>query len=92
MTSVRPKYVLFGTIGLMLLFVLWNNERFLLDAKAPEWAHLKSRWRGEHLDGDSYAYAVQCARISLGLDTSWIESPDRNFLALVMLSTSVFSK
>jgi hypothetical protein len=26
--GTKPKYVLFAVLGLMTLFVLWNNERF----------------------------------------------------------------
>jgi hypothetical protein len=45
MKLIFPKYVLFGAFGLMLLFVLWNNERFFLDPQAPEWAHYDPiRW------------------------------------------------
>lgn len=40
-----PKYVLFAALGLMTLFVLWNNERFFLNPQAPEWAHYNPiRW------------------------------------------------
>jgi uncharacterized membrane protein len=40
-----PKYALFALLGVMTLFVLWNNERFLLDAEAPEWARYEPiRW------------------------------------------------
>src|SRR5580704_2710503 len=35
---LRPKYLLFGFIGLMLAYVLVNNERFLIDSSDPEWA------------------------------------------------------
>lgn len=45
MTTMRPKHLLFGVLGLMFLFVLWNNERFLLDAQSPRWAHFNAiRW------------------------------------------------
>jgi uncharacterized membrane protein len=37
MTLPRPKHVLFAAFGLMALFVLWNNERFLIDASSPAW-------------------------------------------------------
>jgi len=41
----RPKYVLFGFIGLMLAYVLVHNEHFLIDAKDPEWPHIQSfKW------------------------------------------------
>ena len=33
---LRPKYLLFALIGLMYLYVLWNNERFLVDSKDPD--------------------------------------------------------
>lgn len=35
--------------------------------KAPEWPQLQPHHRADYLDGDDYAYAVQCAKISLGL-------------------------
>lgn len=35
--------------------------------KAPEWPQLKDRHRADHLEGDDYAYAIQAARVSLGL-------------------------
>ena len=39
------KYTLFTVLAVMTMFVGWNNERFFLDAKAPEWAHYQSfRW------------------------------------------------
>ncbi len=42
---LRPKYLLFGFIGLMLAYVLGHNERFLIDAKDPEWPHIQSfKW------------------------------------------------
>ena len=39
------KYALFASFGLMTLFVLWNNERFLVDPQDPAWAHYSPvRW------------------------------------------------
>lgn len=35
--------------------------------RAPEWPQLQPHYRAEYLDGDAYAFAVQCARISLGM-------------------------
>ena len=35
--------------------------------KAPEWPQLKPHWRGDSIDGDDYAKAIQCAKINLGL-------------------------
>ncbi len=33
------KYWLLGAFGLMALFVLWNNEGFLVDPSSAAWAH-----------------------------------------------------
>jgi len=42
---LRPKYLLFGFIGLMLAYVLVHNERFLIDSQNPEWPHIQSfKW------------------------------------------------
>jgi len=39
------KYLLFAAFGLMTLFVIWNNERFILNASAPEWMRYEPvRW------------------------------------------------
>ena len=39
------KYSLFAVLGVMTVFVAWNNERFFLDPLAPEWAHYNPvRW------------------------------------------------
>jgi spore maturation protein CgeB len=35
--------------------------------KAPEWPQLKKYWKGGSIDGDSYAKAIQCAKVNLGL-------------------------
>jgi hypothetical protein len=34
---------------------------------APEWPQLKAYWRGDHINGDDYAMAIQCAKVCLGL-------------------------
>jgi uncharacterized membrane protein len=40
------KHVLFAVLGVMAMFVLWNNERFFLNPQAPEWAHYDPiRWQ-----------------------------------------------
>jgi hypothetical protein len=50
------KHMFFGCFALMGLFVLWNNERFLLNPRAPEWAHFQPiRW---HLIPHGMAGAV----------------------------------
>src|SRR5438552_16457862 len=35
----RFKYALFSLLGLMFLFVLWNNERFIIDHAHPDWTY-----------------------------------------------------
>lgn len=35
--------------------------------KAPEWPQLQPHWRGGAVHGDDYAYALQCAKVNLGL-------------------------
>jgi spore maturation protein CgeB len=35
--------------------------------KAREWPTLRQYFKGDHLQGDDYALALQCARVSLGL-------------------------
>ena len=43
--GLRAKYVLFGCIGLMYAYVLWNNESFLINHADPEWIHIHPfRW------------------------------------------------
>lgn len=36
-------------------------------SKAPEWDVLRPLHRKDHLDGDDYAHAIQCSKVSLGL-------------------------
>jgi uncharacterized membrane protein len=39
------KYVLFGSIGVMLAYVLVHNESFLINAQHPKWQHIHPfRW------------------------------------------------
>ena len=43
-TSVKHWW--FAAVGAATLFVLWNNERFFLNPRAPEWAHYNPiRWQ-----------------------------------------------
>lgn len=35
--------------------------------KAPEWPELQAHWAGGGIGGDQYAWAIQCARVNLGL-------------------------
>ena len=44
--QIRFKQVLFVVLGLMFLFVLWHNERFIVDHSHPDWAYyFPVRWR-----------------------------------------------
>jgi hypothetical protein len=38
---MRVKYVLFALIGAMMAYVLFHNERFLIDAENPAWLHYR---------------------------------------------------
>lgn len=35
--------------------------------RAPEWPVLQKYWKGDHLVGDDYAKAIQCAKVNIGL-------------------------
>ena len=35
--------------------------------KAPEWKQLQPYWKGGGISGDSYAKAIQCAKVNLGM-------------------------
>jgi uncharacterized membrane protein len=42
---VRPKYLLFAFVGLMMAYVLVHNESFLINRQAPVWQHYHPfRW------------------------------------------------
>src|SRR2546428_13016172 len=42
---LRPKYLLFGFIGLMFAYVLVTSESFLIHPKDPHWQHVESfKW------------------------------------------------
>jgi uncharacterized membrane protein len=44
-SRVRTKYLLFGFVGLMVAYVLWHNESFLINRADPVWQHYKPfRW------------------------------------------------
>ena len=45
-TRLNAKYVVFAIVAVMSMFVLWNNERFFLNPRAPEWQHFNPiRWQ-----------------------------------------------
>jgi hypothetical protein len=37
---LHPKYLLFGLVGLMFVYVLYHNESFLVRPADPEWTHI----------------------------------------------------
>lgn len=42
---LEPKHLLFAALGLMALFVIYNNERFIVDHSDPQWAYyFPVRW------------------------------------------------
>ena len=42
---VRPKYLLFGILGVMFVYVLVHDESFLLNRRDPIWSHYESfKW------------------------------------------------
>jgi uncharacterized membrane protein len=44
-SRVRLKYLLFAFVGLMIAYVLWHNESFLINRADPVWQHYKPfRW------------------------------------------------
>ncbi|HWS68170.1 MAG TPA: DUF2306 domain-containing protein [Steroidobacteraceae bacterium] len=38
-THFGPKHILFGVLGLLTLFVIYNNERFIVDHSDPLWTY-----------------------------------------------------
>jgi uncharacterized membrane protein len=49
-TDIRPKQALFTCIALMLGYVLFHTEHFLIDATDPSWPHYRviARWLLPH--------------------------------------------
>ena len=42
---LRPKYLLFGFIAVMFVYVVTHFEKFLIDFSDPEWKHIESfKW------------------------------------------------
>src|SRR6476646_11432913 len=43
--KINAKYVVFSVIAVMTLYVLYHNERFLVDSSNPVWQHYESfKW------------------------------------------------
>ena len=44
-SRIRAKHLVFGVLALMFLFVLWHDERFIIQHSHPNWAYyLPVRW------------------------------------------------
>lgn len=44
-SRIRARHVLFGVLGLMFVFVLWHDERFIIVHSHPNWAYyFPVRW------------------------------------------------
>ena len=44
-SSFRAKHALFAVLGLMTLFVLYHNERFIIDHRIDDWKYyFPVRW------------------------------------------------
>jgi uncharacterized membrane protein len=42
---IEPKHILFGVLGLLTLFVIYNKERFIIDHSDPQWTYyFPVRW------------------------------------------------
>ena len=39
---LRTKYIVFAVIGVMIAYVLFHNERFLVEPANPHWQHYHS--------------------------------------------------
>src|SRR4029077_11669254 len=72
----RPKYLLFGFMGLMYAYVLWTNESFLFNSKDPEWAHIDpfKWWLLPHGLAAACALFLACAGVSPRCTASWAAS------------------
>jgi len=77
-SALRPqglgKRLFFVVFVMALLFVLWHNERFLLNAGAPEWTHFNSvRWHlVPHGVGGAIALSVGALQFSTTLRTRYL--------------------
>lgn len=50
MAGVKSKHVVFGFIGIMMAYVLYHNERFLIEPSNPIWEHYEpfKSWLLQH--------------------------------------------
>jgi len=70
---LRPKTALFALIGLMLAYVLYHNERFLIDPTDPNWPHYRAvgALLLPHGMLGAIALALGCTQFSARLRSGW---------------------
>ena len=70
---LNPKYALFGVIALMLAYVLYHNEHFLIDKAAPAWPHYRAigRWLLPHGLAGATALLLGLSQFSTRLRTRY---------------------
>ena len=68
---LNPKHALFAFIALMLVYVLWHNERFLVDKDNPAWPHYRiiGRWLLPHGLAGATALLLGISQFSTRLRT-----------------------
>lgn len=68
---LNPKHALFAFIGLMLVYVLYHNEHFLVDSTAPAWPHYRiiGRWLLPHGLAGATALLLGISQFSTRLRT-----------------------
>ena len=45
MAGIKAKYVVFGGVAVMMTYVLYHNERFLIEPADPNWQHIETfKW------------------------------------------------
>jgi uncharacterized membrane protein len=70
---ITPKQALFACIGLMLAYVLYHTEHFLIDPTDPAWPHLHdiARWLLPHGLVGALALALSFTQFSTRLRTRY---------------------
>jgi uncharacterized membrane protein len=89
--AARAKYALFAGVALMLAYVLYHNERFVLDPADPNWPHYRAigRFLLPHGILGAVALALGCTQFSTRLRRGWPavhRSCGRLYVAAVMLA------
>ena len=70
---LNPKYLLFSFIALMLAYVLYHNEHFLVDATDSDWPHYRhiGRWLLPHGLAGATALLLGLSQFSTSLRTPY---------------------